>query len=82
MYTNTITMAMKNNNNATTNAQPRVICNIPSARSRILQRIKSKQKGLCWHCNRQITEVHNIVSRGKKPRYYYHKECAEKLNII
>ncbi len=73
-------MAMKHK--ASTNAHPRIICNTSSARSRILLRIQSMQKGLCWHCKKRINEDHDIVSRGKKLRYYYHRECAEKLYII
>lgn len=73
-------MAMKNT--ASTNAHPRIICNTHGARSRILLRIESKQKGLCWHCKKRITEDHDIVSRGKKLMYYYHRESAEKLYII
>lgn len=66
----------------TTTGQPKVICNMPGVKSYILVRIKSKQKGLCWQCQKQITKDHDIVRRGKKNTRYYHKECAEKLNII
>ena len=61
--------------------QPRIIRNINGSKSHVLLLIKVRQKGLCRKCEQQITQDHDIVSRGHSPRYY-HKHCAQKLNII
>jgi hypothetical protein len=66
----------------TTTGQPKVICSTPGVKSHILVRRRSKQKGNCWQCEKKITIDHDIVRRGKKHTRYYHRECAEKLNII
>jgi CheY-like chemotaxis protein len=43
--------------------------------------INIKQNGVCRYCNKKFSEEDQIVSNGKR-RKYYHKECAEKLNIV
>ena len=43
--------------------------------------IEVKQNGLCVSCRGRITHDHAVVSSGR-PRHYYHKYCAVKLNII
>ena len=49
--------------------------------NRILKIIEGKQNGLCIHCKERITHNNTIVSSGR-PRRYYHKNCAARLNII
>jgi hypothetical protein len=49
--------------------------------SHILRMIELKQNGLCVFCKERITRNHAIVSSGR-PRHYYHKSCAIKLNIV
>ena len=60
----------------------RIISEKKMALTRIHNLIRITQRGLCWQCGTRIEVQHNIVSRGKTRRFYYHKECAEKLNII
>jgi len=62
--------------------KPRIIRSDNRARPYIFEMIKIKQQGLCKHCKQQITEHDDIVSRGHNPRYYYHKNCAQKLRIV
>jgi CheY-like chemotaxis protein len=40
-----------------------------------------KQNGVCRYCNKKFSEEDQIVSNGKR-RKYYHRECADKLNIV
>ena len=49
--------------------------------NRTLKMIEVKQNGLCTSCRGRITRYHTIVSSGR-PRHYYHKYCAVRLNII
>lgn len=44
--------------------------------------IMKKQNGLCYHCRQTLEKKDLIVKSGKKKRKYYHKECAERLNMI
>jgi len=60
----------------------RIISEKKMALTRIHNLIRTTQHGLCRHCQARIEVQHNIVSRGGGRRFYYHKECAEKLNII
>ena len=43
--------------------------------------IKIKQNGVCRYCNKKFSDEEQIVSNGKR-RKYYHRECAKKLNIV
>ena len=40
-----------------------------------------RQNGLCHLCKGKFNRTDMVVSRGH-PRTYYHKECAERLNVI
>jgi CheY-like chemotaxis protein len=40
-----------------------------------------KQNGVCRYCNKKFSDEELIVSNGKRKKYY-HRECAEKLNIV
>lgn len=53
----------------------------PSIKNRILKIIKIRQNGKCRFCNLPITANDKILSSGHG-RNYYHKHCAEILNII
>jgi hypothetical protein len=53
----------------------------PSIRNKILNRIKIRQDGKCKFCNLKITPNDKILS-SHHGRKYYHKHCAETLNII
>ncbi|MGI0044826.1 MAG: hypothetical protein ACRD47_14060, partial [Nitrososphaeraceae archaeon] len=44
--------------------------------------IQKKQNGLCRQCGNKLEMKDLIVKSGTKKRRYYHKECAEMLNII
>ncbi|HYY65506.1 MAG TPA: hypothetical protein VE622_00055 [Nitrososphaeraceae archaeon] len=51
--------------------------------SRVLFMIKVKQNGLCRFCRKKIDNTDIIVIKGShQKRKYYHKECAERLNIL
>lgn len=43
--------------------------------------VEVKQEGLCAFCRERITQNGVIVSCGR-PRHYYHKKCAIKINIV
>jgi hypothetical protein len=43
--------------------------------------VLKKQNGLCHLCKRKFNRTDMVVSRGH-PRTYYHKECAERINLI
>ena len=60
----------------------RIISKRKMALTRVHNLIRSNQHGLCRHCQTRIEEQDKIVSRGGGRRYYYHKLCAKKLNII
>jgi hypothetical protein len=49
--------------------------------TRILRMIEVKQNGVYVSCRGLITRDHAVVSSGR-PRHYYHKYCAVRLNII
>ena len=48
---------------------------------RVSQTINLKQSGKCRYCGKSFTPDEQIVSNGKKKKYY-HRECAERLNIL
>ena len=48
---------------------------------RVSQAIDLKQSGKCRYCEKNFTTDEQIVSNGKNKKYY-HKECAQKLNIL
>jgi len=48
---------------------------------RVSQTIQLKQSGKCRCCEKDFSPDEQIVSNGKKKKYY-HRECAEKLNIL
>ena len=48
---------------------------------RVSQAIEVKQSGKCRYCGKYFTMDEQIVSNGKRKKYY-HKECAQMLNII
>ena len=59
----------------------KIMRNANAAERRIIDLIKLKQAGLCRFCKSIISKHDEIVSRGKIKKYY-HKQCAERLNII
>jgi hypothetical protein len=48
---------------------------------RVSQTIEIKQNGKCRCCGKEFTSDEQIVSNGKRKKYY-HMECAERLNIL
>ena len=48
---------------------------------RVSQAIELKQSGKCRYCGKFFTADEQIVSNGKRKKYY-HKECAQMLNIL
>jgi hypothetical protein len=48
---------------------------------RVIQAIELKQNGKCRSCGKNFTTDDQIVSNGKRKKYY-HKECAQRLNIV
>jgi hypothetical protein len=52
-----------------------------SIKKRIISIIRTRQNGKCRFCNLPITANDKILSSGHG-RNYYHKHCAETLNII
>lgn len=52
-----------------------------AAERRIVDLIMLKQAGLCRFCKNIISRHDEIVSNGKNKKYY-HKQCAQELNII
>jgi hypothetical protein len=48
---------------------------------RVSQAIELKQNGKCRCCGKEFTSDEQIVSNGKRKKYY-HRECAQKLNIL
>ena len=59
----------------------RIIGNSRRARTRIGFYIKARQNGDCWHCQSKFSDNDQIVSSGATAKYY-HRHCAERLNII
>jgi CheY-like chemotaxis protein len=49
--------------------------------ARVSHTINMKQNGVCRYCNRKFSDEEQIVSNGKRKKYY-HRQCAEKLNIV
>lgn len=45
------------------------------------QTIDSRQDGKCRDCGKTFTRDEQIVSNGKRKKYY-HVECAQRLNIL
>ena len=52
----------------------------PGLRGRVLSLIERKQGGRCRLCSVKFEYDDTIISLGHG-RSYYHKSCAEKLNI-
>lgn len=52
-----------------------------AAERRIIEVIMVKQAGLCRFCKSMISKNDEIVSNGRNKKYY-HRRCAQKLNII
>lgn len=52
-----------------------------AAERRVIDIIKVKQAGLCRFCKSIISRHDEVVSNGKNKKYY-HKQCAQKLNIL
>ena len=48
---------------------------------RVSQAIELKQSGKCRRCGKYFTSDEQIVSNGKRKKYY-HMECAQRLNIL
>ena len=48
---------------------------------RVSQAIELKQSGKCRRCGKNFTADEQIVSNGKRKKYY-HRECAQKLHIF
>jgi hypothetical protein len=48
---------------------------------RVSQAIELKQSGKCRCCGKNFTADEQIVSNGKRKKYY-HRECAQKLHIF
>jgi hypothetical protein len=48
---------------------------------RVTQTIELKQMGKCRCCGKNFTPDEQIVSNGKRKKYY-HKVCAQRLNIL
>jgi hypothetical protein len=48
---------------------------------RVSQAIELKQSGKCRSCGKYFTADEQIVSNGKRKKYY-HSECARRLNIL
>jgi hypothetical protein len=48
---------------------------------RVNQTIELKQNGRCRCCGKNFTSDEQIVSNGKRKKYY-HMECAQRLNIL
>jgi hypothetical protein len=78
----TITTSTDSNTATSTTARPKIVCNAPGVKSHILSNIQRTQKGFCRFYEKEITKDYDIVSRGKKPKKYYHKKCAKILNIV
>ena len=51
--------------------------------SAVFTRIKAKQQGLCRFCGLRIKENDTIISKAysRRPKYF-HKECAERINLL
>jgi hypothetical protein len=54
---------------------------IKNGLGRVGQTIELKQDGKCRFCGKEFVKYEQIVSNGKRKKYY-HTECAQKLNII
>lgn len=48
---------------------------------RVSQAIELKQSGKCRRRGKEFTSDEQIVSNGKRKKYY-HMECAQRLNIL
>jgi hypothetical protein len=48
---------------------------------RVSQTINLKQSGKCRYCGNNFFPDEQIVSNGKRKKYY-HRGCAERLNIL
>jgi hypothetical protein len=49
----------------------------------VLTRIRAKQEGLCRFCGQRIKDKDTIISKAYRRRpKYFHKECAERINLL
>jgi hypothetical protein len=49
----------------------------------VLTRIRAKQEGLCRFCGRRIKDKDIIISKAYSGRpKYFHKKCAERINLL
>lgn len=49
----------------------------------VYARMRAKQDGLCSYCSMAISESDTIVSKAYvRKSKYFHKACAERINII
>jgi hypothetical protein len=63
-------------------ARPKIIeLSDPYMRHKVLSIIQARQEGKCHHCDKLIHDNESIVSCGRR-KSYYHKSCAQRLNII
>ena len=53
----------------------------PYIRHKVLSIVQARQEGKCYHCGKLIHDNESIVSCGRR-KSYYHKSCAQRLNII
>ena len=63
------------------NAPRNLVLDDEKVRTRILALIEERQKGVCRKCEKTISGNDKITSAGRRRRYY-HRECAELVNII
>jgi hypothetical protein len=49
----------------------------------VITRIRIRQEGLCRFCAERINESDIIISKSysRRPKYF-HKECAERINLL
>ena len=51
---------------------------------RVTRFILNIQKGLCYFCNKEITPIDSVISRGvgSQKKKYYHNKYARIVHII
>ena len=50
--------------------------------SQIMRNVKNRQDGVCRLCEKEITIDDSIVSKQNCKTVYYHKHCAERINLL
>ena len=60
---------------------PSRLFHISKGQGLVSQTIHLRQNGKCRDCGKAFTQDEQIVSNGKKKKYY-HIECAQRLNIL